>query len=245
MEHEAYRLMADLDESHWWYQARREIVCDVVARFLPAGGDLVDYGCGAGATAARLRDLGYRVVGADVNDEILQTCRRRGLPTINLSVASIPPASADGALACDVLEHAADDVGLLKTLHEILRPGGLLVGTVPAYEILWSGEDYVSRHFRRYTRSLVCGTLGAAGYEVVWASYFNTLLFPLAASVILGKRLFRPRDMYRSNVAPLPTWRNNFLRAVFAKERGLLRHVRLPFGLSVIFVARPRPAREP
>jgi SAM-dependent methyltransferase len=245
MKHEAYRLMADLDESHWWYQARREIVCDVAARFLPAGCDVVDYGSGAGATAARLRDLGFRVVAADVSDDMLQACRSRGLPTIDLREHSIPPAAADGVLACDVLEHAENDVDLLNTLCEALRPGGLLVGTVPAYEFLWSGEDFVSNHFRRYTRRSLCASLGAAGYEAVWVSYFNTLLFPLAASVILGKRLFRPRDMYRSNVEPLPARRNDLLRAVFEKERGLLRRVRLPFGLSVIFVARPRPGQEP
>src|SRR4051812_2319924 len=64
MKDEAYRLMADLDESYWWYRARREIVCDVVSRFVPPGRDVVDYGCGTGAIAARLRDLGYRAIGA-------------------------------------------------------------------------------------------------------------------------------------------------------------------------------------
>jgi hypothetical protein len=78
-----------------------------------------------------------------------------------------------------------------------------------------------------------------AGYEVVWASYFNTLLFFLVASVILAKRLLRPRDMYRSNLRPLPAWQNALLRRVFSKERFLLRWLKLPFGLSLIFVARP------
>jgi SAM-dependent methyltransferase len=239
MKHEAYRLMEELDESYWWYQARREIVCDALVRFLPARGDVVDYGSGAGATAARLRDLGYRVIAADVNDDMLQACRRRGLPTVNLGERPIPPASADGVLACDVLEHVEDDVGLLKSLRDALRPGGLLVGTVPAYELLWSGEDFVSGHLRRYTRRSLRASLGDAGYEVVWASYFNTLLFPLASLVIMSKRLFRPRAMYRSNVEPLPARQNALLRAVFERERWLLRRVRLPFGLSVIFVARP------
>jgi SAM-dependent methyltransferase len=243
MKQEAYRLMADLDESHWWYQARRQIICDVAVRFFPGGCEVVDYGSGAGATAARLRELGFRVIAADVNADMLRACRSRGLPTIDLSERSVPAAAADGVLACDVLEHAENDVELLDTLYEVLRPGGLLVGTVPAYEFLWSGEDFVSDHFRRYTRRSLCASLGAAGYDAVWVSHFNTILFPLAASVILGKRLFYPRDMYRSNVELLPPWRNNLLRSVFEKERGLLRRVRLPFGLSIIFVARPQTSR--
>jgi SAM-dependent methyltransferase len=242
MEEEAYHLMTDRDDSYWWFQARREIVCDVVSRFVPAGGEVVDYGCGTGAMAARLRELGYRIVGAEVSEDMLENCRRRGLATINLSEQSIPPASADCVLACDVLEHVEDDVGLLDKLREVLRPEGLFVGTVPAYDFLWSGEDYVSRHFRRYTRAKLGRSLASAGYDVLWSSYFNTLLFPVASSVILAKRLFRPRAMYRSNVEPLPEWQNTLLRTIFAKERRLLRWVRLPFGLSVVCVARPRRA---
>jgi SAM-dependent methyltransferase len=175
-----------------------------------------------------------------VSDEMRAACRERGIPTIALDERGLPPASADCVLACDVLEHVEDDRALLGTLCHVIRPGGLFIGTVPAYEFLWSGEDYVSSHFRRYTKSTLNGRLESAGHEVVWSSYFNTLLFPLAASVILAKRLFRPRDMYRSNVAPLPGWQNTLFRSVFAKERGLLRWLRLPFGLSIIFVARPR-----
>jgi hypothetical protein len=125
---------------------------------------------------------------------------------------------------------------LIVAVHEV----DLFVGTVPAYEFFWSGEDYVSSHFRRYTRPSLARNLGAAGYEVLWSSHFNTLLFPLAASMIMAKRLFHPRDMYRSNVEPLPAWRNWLFRGIFSWERGLLRRLRLPFGLSVIVVARPR-----
>jgi SAM-dependent methyltransferase len=240
MKDEAYRLMAELDETYWWFQARREIVCDVVARFVPPGGAILDYGGGTGALAARLCGQGYRVVAADVSRPMLASCRERGIPTIDLDAETIPPASADCVLACDVLEHVEDDVGLLNEFRAALRPGGLFLGTVPAYEFLWSGEDHVSSHFRRYTRRSLVRTLESAGYEVAWVSYFNTLLFPLAASVILAKRLFRPRDMYRSNVVPLPGWQNAACRAVFARERILLRWLRFPVGLSLIVAARPR-----
>jgi SAM-dependent methyltransferase len=239
MKDEAYRLMADLDETYWWFQARREIVCDVVKRFAPAGGAILDYGGGTGAMAAQLGRHGYRVTAADVSKEMLAACRARGIPVIDLDERAIPAVSADCVLACDVLEHVEDDVSLLRELRGAIRPGGLLIATVPAYEFLWSGEDHVSNHFRRYTRATLARSLRAADYELVWSSYFNTLLFPLAAAVILSKRLLRPRDMYRSNVEPLPGWQNSLFRAVFSKERTLLRWLRLPLGLSLIVVARP------
>jgi SAM-dependent methyltransferase len=242
MKDEAYRLMANLDETYWWFQARREIVCDIVARFVLAGGDIVDYGGGTGSTAARLRRNGYEVIAAEVSKEMLEACRERGIPTVDLGCQWMPPASVDCVLACDVLEHVEDDLSLLAKLRAVLRPGGLLIGTVPAYEFLWSGEDYVSSHVRRYTKSTLKKSLEGAEYEVVWSSYFNTLLFPLAASVILTKRLLRPRDMYRSNIEPIPGWQNTLFRSIFSKERKLLRRLRLPFGLSLAFVARPRRA---
>jgi SAM-dependent methyltransferase len=242
MREEAYHLQEELDDSYWWFQARREIVCDVVGRFVAPGRAVLDYGCGTGAIAARLRELGYGVVGAEVSAEMLENCQRRGVPIIDLSKEWIPRASADCVLACDVLEHAEDDVGLLRRLREVLRPGGLFIGTVPAYEFLWSGEDYVSGHHRRYTRATLGRSFRSGNYEILWSSYFNTLLFPLSVSVILAKRLFSPRDMYHSNVVPLAQWQNAFLRSVFVKERGLLKWLRLPFGLSIIFAAKPRGA---
>src|SRR5262245_8936515 len=163
MRGDAYRLMADLDESHWWYRARRGIVCDIVGRFVPAGADIVDYGCGTGATAARLREAGYRVVGADVSGDMVRACRGRGLPAVDLGEDGLRPATADCVLACDVLEHAEDDADLLRCWRGVLRPGGLLVGTVPAYEFLWSGEDYVSHHYRRYARRSVCRLIASTG----------------------------------------------------------------------------------
>src|SRR5262249_45660420 len=189
---------------------------------------------------ARLQNADYEVTGADVSAEMREACLHRGISTIDLATDSLPPESADCVICCDVLEHAENDLELLETLRGAIRSGGFLIGTVPAYEFLWSGEDYVSNHFRRYTRSTLVRRLDSAGFDVVRWSYFNTLLFPLACATILAKRLFRPRDMYRSNLERLPRWQNEVLRAIFSAERGLLRWSRLPFGLSLIFVARPR-----
>lgn len=240
MKSEAYRLMEDLDSSHWWFRARAEIICATVAKFVAPSGEIVDFGSGTGGTAVKLHDLGFRVTAADVSQRVLPVCQARGLPTIDLSQEWLPRDSADCVLACDVLEHVEDDAGLLARLREAIRPGGHFIGTVPACEFLWSGEDYVSEHVRRYTQSGLKERLRSAGYDVVWCSYFNTILFPLAFAIIMGKRLFRPRDMYRSNVQPLPNWENEILYKLFSMEKRMLNWIRFPFGVSIIVVAECR-----
>jgi SAM-dependent methyltransferase len=232
--------MESVEEDYWWYRARREIICSTVSRFVATPGSMLDFGCGTGSIASRLRECGYRTVAADVCGSVLDVCRRRGLAVLDLTREWPARRTADGILACDVLEHVDDDAGLLNRLRESLRPGGCLIGTVPAYEFLWSGEDYVSDHRRRYTRPGFHDLLRRTGYRVVWSSYFNTLLFPLVLTAILGKRLLRPREMYRSNVRNLPSWQNSVLYRLFAVERSLLqRWLRFPFGASIIAVATP------
>lgn len=234
----AYDLMAELEDSHWWYRARRLIVSDVVMRFVPPQSDIVDYGAGTGGTTDALKQFGYNVVAADISEEALEACRIRGLATVNLKKESLRSSSADCVLAGDVLEHVHDDIALLFSLRRALRPGGVLVVTVPAYEFLWSGEDYVSEHLRRYTRKALLQRFDLAGFRVIWCSYFNTLLFPLIATVRITNRLLSPRAMYRSDVVALPEWENAILTRLFESERHLLRWISFPVGASLLAVAR-------
>ena len=135
----AYDLMAELEDSHWWYRARRLIICDVITRFVPSRSDVIDYGSGTGGTSGCLNELGYNTVAADISEEALEACRLRGLTTVNLKRESLRSSSADCILAGDILEHVKDDVALLFSLRQVLRRGGLLVVSVPAFEFLERG----------------------------------------------------------------------------------------------------------
>jgi SAM-dependent methyltransferase len=239
MKAEAYQIMEDCEESYWWYRVRREIIAETVQRFFPPGADLLDFGSGNGATAERLARSGYRVVVTDRAETARMRCLERGLEVVAPEdLEERQGQGFDGVLACDVLEHVEDDEALARRLQGLLRPGGLLLVTVPACAFLWSGEDYVSEHFRRYSRRGLRNVLRSAGLEPVWRSYFNSLLFFPVASVIVGNRLFRPREMYRSNVQPLPSWLDAALGRVFSLERRALRYLRFPIGTSQIAVAR-------
>jgi len=227
----------DLEETYWWYRARKEIIADTVQRYLSPGSDIIDFGSGSGVIARHLVDLGFKVFAADISPPALAACRERGLNTIDLNGDWPAPASADCVLACDVMEHVEDDVGLLRKLKVTLRPGGWLIAAVPAYDFLWSGEDYISDHVRRYNKPLLEKRIEEAGFVIEWCNYFNTLLLPLVTAAVLYKRLLRPRDMYKSDVEPLPEWQNDILYRIFAIERSILPRCRFPAGASILLVA--------
>lgn len=228
----------DLEQTHWWYHARREIILDTVQRYIPAGSEIIDFGSGPGVIARHLVHVGFKVVAADISAPALAACRQRALATLDLNLHWPAPASADCILACDVLEHIDDDLGLLRKLKLALRPGGWLIAAVPAYDFLWSGEDYVSDHFRRYTKPLLQKRVEQAGFGIEWCSYFNSLLLPLITAAVFYKRLLRPGDMYKSDVERLPEWQNNILYRIFAIERNILPRFRFPAGASILLVGR-------
>ena len=228
----------DLEETYWWYRARREIIADAIRRYVRPGSDIIDFGSGSGVIARHLVDLGFKVLAADISAPALAACRQRGLNTLDLNTDWPAPASADCVLACDVLEHVEDDVGLLRKLKLALRPSGWLIAAVPAYDFLWSGEDYISDHFRRYNKPVLQKRIEEAGFAIEWCSYFNSLLLPLVIAAVLYKRLLRPRDMYKSDVEPLPEWQNDILYHIFAIERNILPRYRFPAGASILLVAR-------
>jgi len=230
--------MRDLQDTYWWYRARNEIICDVVGRFIRPGSTLLDFGAGSGGIAKNLSTEGYKVVAADVSSDALAACREAGLDTLDLQTSWPAPSTFDCILACDVLEHVQDDIELLQKLRMALREGGWLIATVPAYDFLWSGEDYISDHVRRYRQYILEGRVRQAGFSIRWSTHINTLLLPLIAAVIIFKRLFKPREMYMSDIQPLPPWQNKLFYKIFVAERFILRHWTFPMGASLLVVAQ-------
>jgi len=243
MKHDLYALTYELEESYWWYVARRNIMLQIIEDLAPKR--ILDYGCGTGKLMAVLRERGYTVVGADRSDEALRFCRERQLePLIDLKTEALPDASFDLVVMGDVLEHVEEEQALLKAVDASLRPGGTLLLTVPAYDWLWSGEDIVSEHKRRYTLPSLTAAIQSGGFAPVKGSYFNSLLLPVVAAVIWGEKLVSRKREPRSDLRPLPAWINEPLRWVFSLEESILRRTTLPFGASILMVAaRPTDAR--
>ncbi|HYI36337.1 MAG TPA: class I SAM-dependent methyltransferase [Thermoleophilaceae bacterium] len=246
MERDFYDRYYELEDSHWWFRGRRRIITQEARRLLGpgagehGGAELLDVGCGTGTMLQALGALGH-ARGTEMESAAVEFCRRRGLTEVQ--VAGTPPlpfadASLDLITILDVLEHVEDDAGLAADLRRMLRPGGHVIATVPAFPLLWGRQDDISHHKRRYVPATLRAALEGGGLRIERMSYFNTLLFPPIAAVRLFRRV-RPAkgeltsDFEMTSEGPL----NDMLSRVFAAEARWLRRRDLPVGVSLLAVA--------
>jgi SAM-dependent methyltransferase len=164
--------------------------------------------------------------------------RRGGAVLCRASGTELPfrPASFDVVLASDVLEHIDDDAGAAREISRVLRPGGVFIFSVPAHPWLFGPHDAALFHRRRYVRHKLRSLIEEAGLSVRWLSYWNSILFPLYCAHRLVGRVGGPRTV-SSDVHQLPALVNDLMGKLLGIEAALLRHVRLPWGLSLIGVA--------
>lgn len=242
MERHVYEEMYALEKSHWWFLARREIITHVVEQWVPERGSILDVGCGTGFVLERLRDE-YEVHGLDAADVAVSFCHEKGLKNVHrgeLGETSIGRKDFDLVSFLDVLEHLDDDVGAMKRARTLLRNDGLLLVTVPAFRFLWSQHDVVHHHRRRYRRAQLEAVVRAAGFEPLHVTYFNTVLFPLIAAARLGAKVLGRDDGSDASHTPSPIV-NEILRRAFVAEKSVVGRASLPFGVSLLCVAKKRP----
>ncbi len=240
MEEAFYRMVYEIEKTHWWCVARQRIAEDVIDRRikLPAGARVLDVGCGTGAVLEAL-SARFEAYGTDTSQLAIDLCRQRGLANAfccTLETFPYPELRFDLVTLLDVIEHVDDDLGVLREAHRYLKPGGWALVTVPAYQFLWGPHDVVNHHKRRYTRPRLRRVLDAASFEVRMLSYFNTILFPAALVAWAAERLLGVGADPRPSVPPAPL--NALLTAVFSAEKYLLRGLVPPYGLSLIALAR-------
>lgn len=235
--------MYELEDSYWWFVARRELVRDWVARYGPTRADLriLDVGCGTGATLSVLEELG-EAIGIDRSEEALGFCRNRGHRRLILARAEELPTAAtsvDVITALDLLEHIEDDAKAVRQLADALRPGGLLLVTVPAYRSLWSEHDEALDHVRRYEAARLRELLLGAGLQIERFTYLITaLLLPIAVLRLLQR--MAPKEKRHPQTAFIipPKFVNRLLIALLRLESLWLRRYDLPAGVSLVAAAR-------
>ena len=194
MERIVYDRMAELDERHWWYRARREILADLIRRKIPLspGARILEIGCGTGHNLPMLRRFG-EVDAIEIDAAARQIASRRlGKPVMASplpALEGVPDGAYDLVAILDVLEHIDADREALTGIAAKLKPGGRILITVPAHPWMWSAHDVVNHHKRRYTRASLRAVIEAAGLKVEMLSWFNSLLFPLAAMARLMGRV--------------------------------------------------------
>lgn len=243
MRRETFEVMHRVEADHWWWRAKRALVAREIERSDVGFGRAVDVGCGTGESLAMLSGLGFKpAVGTDASADALDFARSRTDPAIHLvaSEAGRLPLAA-GSIACltslDVVEHLDDDGAALAEYRRVVRPGGVVVLTVPAYPWAWSDHDVALGHRRRYTTASLEAAVRAAGLEVEHCTYFHSWL--VVPAFLLRRTPLRLLVRGSAEEASYGSPRvNRWLARVAAAEARVSRRRRLPFGLSILLRAR-------
>jgi len=237
MEEAIYHKNAAYEDRHWWFLGRRSIIKKVLDDLsLPNKARILEVGCGTGGNLSLLSQYG-EVFGVELDAFARNVA-------LNRHIGSILPGSLphdipyqddlfDLIVLLDVLEHVEEDGLSVAQLFKKQNPGGYLLITVPAFPALWSAHDESHHHKRRYIFKTLVPILNEAHYNIVFHSYMNTILFPIIASLRMIKRSHGSDDLFMP-----PNILNNLLYKIFAIERHLLNLVSLPFGTSLLVLAR-------
>lgn len=242
MEKDFYKTYFALEEDNWWFRVRRNLIFDLIRKYkITNKSKIFDFGCGSGYTVGYLQRMGYDASGADVSAEAIEFGLSKGIR--NLSVAQggeIKPLEGgfDLILALDVIEHIKDDLGAIRAIEMALKPGGMAIMTVPAYQWLWGVQDEVAHHFRRYTMSGLADTVKrSSGFKVVRKTYFNTFLFPPIAVVRVLSKCFNLKE--RESDFSINNWfLNGLFYFIFNLETYFLKLFNFPFGVSILLVLK-------
>lgn len=227
----------ELERSHFWWRTRRDLVVKLVAGLPFEFPTVLDVGCGSGVTAQILAESGSSVVGVDIDPEMPSMPGERFQYLCgDFLDLSADLGEFDVVLALDAVEHFEDERAVLRAMYTNVRPGGVAIVTVPAYDWLWSSHDTENHHFRRYTRNLLARAMSDVGFTIERVGYlFGGLLAPKAAVSLIegdGSRAVTIADVPNSAI-------NRVAGSYFRLETGIASRFRnfLPFGTSVVAVA--------
>uniref|UniRef100_UPI0035AD8CEC class I SAM-dependent methyltransferase n=1 Tax=Sphingomonas sp. TaxID=28214 RepID=UPI0035AD8CEC len=224
MDRIVYDRMAAHDSTHWWYRARRDILADYLTRYasLPRDARILEIGCGTGHNLPMLSGFG-RVEAIEIDPAARAIASERlGRPVGDAPLPALPGierGAYDLVAVLDVVEHIEDDVAALKAMADLLKPGGKILIAVPAHQWMWSAHDVVNHHHRRYSKATLGHAIERAGLRTKKLTYFNSLLFPLAAAARLAGRMTGRDD---SDDSPPPKPLNTAFETIFRLERHLV-----------------------
>ncbi len=231
-----YDTIARLEQSNWWYEARREMLAGTLAPLAPFARG-VDLGCGVGANLRLLDQVCDEVIGIDANPRAIEWCHSRGFHSVRLGDAmalDLPDESVELVTCLDVLEHV-DDRAAMAEISRILAVGGYLAVTVPAHPHLWNENDDHSQHLRRYRVEQLRELLG--GLQISSMSYWNFATYLPMLLYCAAQRIRKPKKP-ENNLRRIPTLANRPLRLLLAGENRLRQHISFPTGTSLVALAR-------
>ena len=242
---EFFQLMVTVEPKHFWFIVRNHILMDVMRKYFPDPGKVLEIGCGTGFVLSGLCATfpQARLSGSDIFTEGLILTARR-VPSaflFQMDARHIPfQEEFDFIGAFDVLEHIEEDNAVLAQMYQACKPGGGIVLTVPQHRWLWSRMDNFAHHKRRYVRAELVGKVIQAGFQVEYITSFVSLLLPLMLASRWLRRFGSGMDEQMDAAGLMIGKLTNAVLGVVMRIEWILIRVGLsfPFGGSLLLVAR-------
>ncbi len=234
--------LAESEQRSFWFRSRNALILWAIRRYFPEARSVLEIGCGTGYVLAAIREAlpQASLTGTEVLTDAFSYAQQR-VPDAELIQADarhLPFTSAFDVIgAFDVVEHIEEDEAVLAQMHRAAAKGGGVILTVPQHRMLWSAADEIAHHVRRYSKGDLERKMRSAGFEVLRATSFVSLLIP---ALVIARRRLRTYEQAVAELT-LPRWIDRTLEAVMAFERGVIRAgVSWPIGGSLLMVGRKR-----
>lgn len=235
--------LAILEEGNFWFRMRNKLITWAIKRFQPTMNNYLEVGCDTGfvlsGIAANFPKA--KLLGTEIFIAGLPFAAKRvsSAQFMQMDARNIPfREEFDVVGAFDVLEHIKEDERVMGQLFHAIRPGGVLLVTVPQHPWLWSAADDYACHVRRYTASEIEKKLFASGFKIERSTSFVSLLMP---AMLLSRLQHKHTSKnYNPNAElQLPRPLNAIFMSLMFIELAFIRiGINLPFGGSRLVVAR-------
>ncbi len=243
-EHEKQVFYHDLGVDYFWLAGHYDVVEFILEKYLKLFKDkggvpkVLDAGCGPGKFISRIENK-YSVIGADFSLEALKYSKNENKSPIfvgDLEKLGIRDNSFDCIVSLEVLEHLHRDEKTLREYARVLKPGGIGIITVPAFQFLWGSHDEWFGHVRRYEKKDLLLKLDRANLKSLCCRYFKCVFFLPMWALRKMKSMFHQYDTVKTDYVDIPKWLNKILRSwLFFEVRSNLNAL-IPFGTHLLCV---------
>ena len=225
--------------NHWWFEARKIIISNILKKHIKEKKNILDYGCGVGINLGILSKFGkvfYYDKSKLAIDYVKKKYTKKYFFYLSNNKLVKYKKKFDIIIAADVIEHIKNDKKKIDELGSLLKKNGFILITVPAYQKLFSSKDISLKHYRRYTKDSLHKILKDHFHEIEF-TYFNFILFIPIAIMILFFKITKIN--FIDSVEKKPNFLiNKIAFYIFALEVFLIKKIKLPFGMSILFFGK-------